>query len=96
MHTLRSAFTTSLELYVQSCKCVGDTVCDSYVSMRRLDLAWWAEENDLVPTVMTASGVERKGHGKALPMSWPSTAAKEVPSRDGSPYTQYTLTQAHT
>ena len=34
----------------------------------------------------TASGVERKGHGKALQTSWPSTAAKEVPSRDGSPY----------
>ena len=31
----------------------------------------------------TASSVERKGHGKALQTSWPSTAAKEVPSRDG-------------
>ena len=42
-------------------------------------------ENDLVPTVMkaaTASGVERKGHGKALQTPWPSTAAKEVSGRD--------------
>ena len=30
----------------------------------------------------TASGVERKGHGKALQTSWPSIAAKEVPSHD--------------
>ena len=34
----------------------------------------------------TASGVERKVHGKALQMLWPATATKEVPSRDGSPY----------
>ena len=43
----------------------------------------------IVPTAMkaaTESGVERKGHGKALQTSWPSTAAKEVPSHDGSPF----------
>ena len=47
------------------------------------------EKNDLVPTVMkvaTARGVESKGQGKALQTSRPSIAAKEVPSRDGSPY----------
>ena len=39
--------------------------------------------------VVTASGVERKRHGKALHTSWPSTAAKEakeVPSSDDSLY----------
>ena len=30
----------------------------------------------------TARGVERKGRGKALQTSWPSAAAKKVPSRD--------------
>ena len=38
----------------------------------KTDPAERAEENDLVPTVMkaaTASGVERKGHGKALQTS---------------------------
>ena len=37
-------------------------------------------------TAETSSGVERKGHGKAQQMSSPSTAAKEVPSRDDSLY----------
>ena len=39
-----------------------------------------------VTKAATARGVERKGHCKALKTPWPSTAAKEVPSRDGSLY----------